>query len=163
MEVRHACHCTYRIRYHMVFVLKYRKLLISTGVFEFMKKVCEQISARYFLTFDALGSDGDHLHIVVESAPRYSPSRVMQICKSILAIQVFKQFPELKDELWGGEFWSDGGHIDTVGDGRGLEEVRKYVKNQGRDVSQLTLYEFASPNTPQLAAERSGGIGEAHK
>ena len=44
--------------------------------------------------------------------------------------------------MWGGEFWSDGGHIDTVGDGRGLDEVTKYVKNQGGDVSQLTLYEF---------------------
>ena len=38
----------------------------------------------------------------------------MQICKSIFAIQVFKKFPELKEELWGGEFWSDGGHIDSV-------------------------------------------------
>ena len=127
----------------MVFVLKYRKRLISSEIFEFMKKVCEQISARYFLTFEALGSDGDHLHIVVEGAPRYAPSRIMQICKSILAIQVFKQFPELKDELWGGEFWSDGGHIDTVGDGRGLEEVKKYVKNQGGDPNQLSLHEFA--------------------
>ena len=126
----------------MVFVLKYRKKLISTEVFEFMKMICEQISIRYFLTFDALGSDGDHLHVVVEGAPRYAPSRIMQICKSILAIQVFKQFPEIKDELWSGEFWSDGGHIDTVGDGRGLEEVKKYVKNQGGDPNQLNLYSF---------------------
>ncbi len=59
----------------------------------------------------------------------------MQICKSILAIQVFKKFPELKEELWGGEFWTDGGHIDTVGDGRGLDDVRRYVADQGRDTS----------------------------
>ena len=66
----------------------------------------------------------------------------MQICKSILAIQVFKKFPELKEELWGGEFWTDGGHIDTVGDGRGLDEVKNYVKSQGRETNQLTLFEF---------------------
>ncbi len=66
----------------------------------------------------------------------------MQICKSILAIQVFKKFTELKEELWGGEFWSAGGHIDTVGDGRGLEEVKNYVKKQGRNNTQLKLYEF---------------------
>jgi len=126
----------------MVFVMKYRKKLISNAIFEFMKQVCEQITARYFLTFDALGSDGDHLHVVVEGAPRYAPSRIMQICKSILAIQVFKQFPEVKEELWGGEFWSDGGHIDTVGDGRGLDEVKRYVKNQGGDPDQLLLHAF---------------------
>ena len=142
MDVKHASHCTYRIRYHMVFVLKYRKKLITPEIFEFMKMICKEIEDRYYLHFDALGSDGDHLHVVVEGAPRYAPSRIMQICKSILAIQIFKQFPDLREELWGGEFWSDGGHIDTVGDGRGLDEVRKYVLNQGEDANQLTLHEF---------------------
>ncbi len=127
----------------MVFVVKYRKSLVSDEIFEFMKQVCRGIEERYYLKFDALGSDEDHIHIVVEGAPRYSPSRIMQTCKSILAVQVFKKFPELKEELWGGEFWTDGGHIDTVGDGRGLDDVRRYVTNQGRDTGQLKLYEFS--------------------
>lgn len=143
MEVKRASHCTHRIRYHMVFVMKYRKKLISVGIFEFMKTICAGLELRYFLKFDALGSDGDHIHLVVEGAPRYSPSQIMQICKSIIAKQVFKQFPDLRKELWGGEFWSDGGHIDTIGDGRGLEEVKKYVKNQGGDPNQLSLFEFS--------------------
>ena len=126
----------------MVFVLKYRKSLLTKEIFDFIKIVCNDIDKRYYLHFDALGSDGDHLHLVVEGAPRYAPSRIMQICKSILAIQIFKQFPEIKKELWGGEFWSDGGHIDTVGDGRGLDAVTKYVEDQGQDPSQLTLFEF---------------------
>ena len=126
----------------MVFVLKYRKNLITRDIFDFFKTICKGIEDRYFLKFDALGSDGDHMHLVVEAAPRYSPSRVMQICKSITAIQIFKHFPEVKEELWGGEFWSDGGHIDTIGDGRGLEEVKKYVKKQGGIPDQLSLHEF---------------------
>ena len=127
----------------MVFVLKYRKSLITSEVFEFLKSIFTEISERYFLNFHAIGTDADHLHILVEAAPRYSPSRVMQICKSITAIQVFKHFPELKDYLWNGEFWSDGGHIDTVGDGRALEQVKEYVLNQGRNINQLTLHEFS--------------------
>ena len=142
MKVKRACHCTYRIRYHMVFVMKYRKNLISEEIFKFMKEICLGISQRYYLYFDALGSDGDHLHVVVEGAPRYSPSRIMQICKSLVARFVFKNFPEIRDILWNGEFWSDGGHIDTIGDGRGLDEVTKYVKNQGRDPNQLMLTSF---------------------
>jgi len=142
MDVKRACHCTYRIRYHMVFVMKYRKKLISNEVFFHIKDICVGISERYYLIFDALGSDGDHLHIVIEGPPRYSPSRIMQICKSIIAIQIFKRFPELREELWGGEFWSDGGHIDTVGDGKGLEEIKNYVRNQGGDPNQLKLYVF---------------------
>ncbi len=127
----------------MVFVVKYRKSLISSEVFEFMKEICKEIEKRYFLFFDAIGYENNHVHIVVEGAPRYSPSRIMQICKSILAIQIFKKFPEIKEkELWGGEFWSDGGHIDTIGDGRALTAVKDYVLNQGRDEKKLISYEF---------------------
>ena len=126
----------------MVFVIKYRKGLITPKIFEFMREICEGIKERYYLHFDALGYEEDHVHLVIEGPPRYSPSRIMQICKSILAIQIFKKFPEIKEELWGGEFWTDGGHIDTVGDGRGLDEVKKYVKNQGRNVNQLLIHEF---------------------
>ena len=137
----------------MVFVVKYRKDLITPEIFEFMKEICRGIQKRYYLRFEALGYEEDHLHLLIEGAPKYSPSRIMQICKSILAIQIFKKFPKLKEEeLWGGEFWTDGGHIDTVGDGRGLEEVRKYVKSQGRSADQLTLFEF-NQHTPQLAAK----------
>lgn len=143
MEVMRAAHCTYRIRYHMVMVVKYRKCLIFPDIFEIMKNVCKGIEERYYLHFDAIGYEEDHVHILVRGAPRYSPSRIMQICKSILAIQIFKNFPKLKeDELWGGEFWSDGGHIDTVGDGRSLDEVKKYILSQGGDIDQLTLHEF---------------------
>ena len=151
MKLRKASHCSYRIRYHMVFVVKYRKSLVSDEVFEFMKEICRGIEERYFVFFDAIGHEENHVHVVVEGAPRYSPSRIMQICKSILAIQVFKKFPKIKEEeLWGGEFWGDGGHIDTVGDGRALEQVMNYVKNQGRNEKNLKLFEF---HTPQLAAK----------
>ena len=84
----------------MVFVIKYRKTVLTEAIFESLKLVCKEIEERYYLTFDALGSDGDHFHLVVEAAPRYAPSRVMQICKSITAIQIFKQFPEVKQDLW---------------------------------------------------------------
>lgn len=136
----------------MVFVVKYRKDLITEEIFEFMKTICKEIEKRYFIWFDSLGYEEDHVHLIIEAAPKYAPSRIIQICKSILAIQIFKKFPKLKeDELWGGEFWSDGGHVDTVGDGRALDQVREYVRNQGRDVNQLKLFEFNS-HTPQLAA-----------
>ena len=134
----------------MIFVVKYRKELIVDEVFEFMKVVCKGISERYYIFFDSTGYEENHVYFVIEAAPKYSPSRIMQICKSILAIQIFKKFPKIKEEeLWGGEFWSDGGHIDTVGDGRGLDQVREYVKDQGRKIDQMKLYEFS--HTPQLA------------
>ncbi len=51
----------------------------------------------------------------------------MQIIKSITANQFFKDFPEIKKELWGSEFWSDGGYIVTVGEGVTAEIIRDYI------------------------------------
>ena len=55
--------------------------------------------------------------MVVGAEPKYSLSKVMQIIKSITARQIFKQYPEIKKQLWGGELWSEGGYIGTIGDG----------------------------------------------
>ena len=74
-------------------------------MFELMKEVCKGIEERYYFKFDAIGHEENHVHILIRGAPRYSPSRIMQICKSILAIQIFKKFPKLKEEeLWGDNF-----------------------------------------------------------
>ena len=142
MEVKFASHCSYRIRYHMVFVVKYRKDLIDDEIKNCLLTIFAGIEERYFLKFHTIGSDEDHLHILVEAAPRYSPSEVMQICKSITAKQLFKQLPRIKEELWGGHFWTEGGHIDTVGDGYDVNAMKDYIQNQGRDKNQLKLWSF---------------------
>ena len=126
----------------MVFVIKYRKDLIDDEIKSCLVSIFKGIQERYFLEFHAVGTDEDHLHILVEAPPRYSPSRVMQICKSITAKQLFKQLPRIKEELWEGHFWSEGGHIDTVGDGYGVDAMKKYIESQGRDKDQLTLFSF---------------------
>ena len=124
----------------MVFVLKYRKsLLLSKVPLEYFKKLLENIGERYWFKFDAIGIEGNHFHIVVGAAPRYSPSEIMGIIKSITAKMIFKRFKEIKKELWGGEFWSDGGHIDTVSEYGGLEKIKRYVMEQGRKEEQLKL------------------------
>ena len=143
MEIEHACHCTYRIRYHMVFVVKYRKnMLLQKVPLEFFKNVLTGIGERYWFKFDAIGVEEDHFHIVVGAAPRNSPSNVMGVIKSISAKNIFKNYPEIKKFLWGGNFWSAGGHIDTVSEFGGLEIIRKYVREQGRNEEQLKLLSF---------------------
>ncbi|MDP4039503.1 MAG: IS200/IS605 family transposase [Candidatus Pacearchaeota archaeon] len=143
MDVEHAGYSTYRIRYHMVFVVKYRKqMLLKKVPFEYFKKIIIGIGERYWFKFDAIGVEEDHFHIVVGAAPRYSPSRVMQIIKSITAKKIFEDYPDIKEFLWGGNFWSAGGHIDTVSEFGGLEKIKKYVEEQGRNKGQLTLATF---------------------
>lgn len=148
IEVKKASHCAYKIRYHMVFSIKYRRKLLQDNVrINYIKYICSEIGKRYYFDFDAIGTDGDHVHIFVGAAPRYSPSKVMQIVKSITAREFFKKFPEVKKQLWGGEFWSDGGYIGTVGDGVMADTIRNYVENQGTSeekeaYKQMNLLDF---------------------
>ncbi len=142
----HACHKVYEIKYHMCFVVKYRKdIFLKVKLTDHMKIIMLEIEKRYYLAAETIGFDEDHVHILVQAAPRYSPSRVIQIIKSITARELFEKFPEIKKELWGGEFWSDGGYIGTVGEGSNAEIIRGYIKKQGRKGDQLRLIDFAEP------------------
>ena len=143
MEIKFASHCSYRVRYHMVFVVKYRRhMLLEQVPLEYFNSLVVGIGERYDFSFDAIGLEEDHFHILVEAPPRYAPSQIMQIIKSVSARQIFKEHPKVKQFLWGGEFWSDGGHIDTVSEFGGLDVIKKYVENQGRNKDQLKLTQF---------------------
>jgi putative transposase len=77
----------------------------------------------------------------------YSVTQIVKMIKSITAREVFKNCPEVKRQLWGGEFWSDGGYIGTVGDGISSEIIKRYIKEQGSEqekakVQQLRLFPF---------------------
>ncbi len=132
MEVGHAAHKVYKIRYHIVVCVKYRKkLFLEYNKIEFLKLVLLKIGKRFELNFDAIGTDGDHIHLFVGAAPKYSPSKIFQITKSITAREIFMKFPKIKSELWGGEFWNDGGYVDTVSNGTTADIVRNYMSKQG--------------------------------
>lgn len=66
----------------------------------------------------------------------YKPTFVkifVKLIKSITAKQIFQKFPEVKKQLWGGEFWSDGYFVSTVGKHGDENMIGKYVQNQGKN------------------------------
>jgi REP element-mobilizing transposase RayT len=94
-----------------------------------------------------IGTDKDHVHFLVQSVPRLSPTQIIRTIKSITAKEVFQQCPQVKKKLWGGEFWTDGYYVSSVGQHGNEETVREYVKDQGREkeyapllVRQLSLF-----------------------
>ena len=71
-----------------------------------VREVLVEIAERYEFEIDTMEVKEDHVHLFLTAPPRYSPAGVVQIIKSISAKVVFKEFPEVKEQLWGGEFWS---------------------------------------------------------
>ena len=144
VELVRSSHKVFKIKYHMVFCIKYRKdLFLENKYVETVKHICKDIEDRFYIKFETTGFDEDHVHFLVESlTTTYSPAKIFQFVKSITAIELFKCHPEIKKQLYGGEFWSDGGYVGTVGEGINADIIRKYIKSQGRIGGQLKLVEF---------------------
>ena len=68
--------------------------------------------------------------------PSYSPSEIVKIIKSITARQIFVECPQVKKQLWGGQFWTDGYFVATVGKNQNESVIKEYVKNQGKQDSE---------------------------
>lgn len=79
-----------------------------------------------------VGADKDHVHFLIQSTPNYSPAKIITTVKSIIAKRMFAEHPEVKKQPWGGQFWSDGYFVASVGKNRSEEVIRNYVKNQGK-------------------------------
>jgi REP element-mobilizing transposase RayT len=105
-----------------------------------LKEVCLGISKRYEITFLEIGTDKDHVHFLVQSVPTYSPKKVVQIVKSITAREVFASCPEVKKQLWGGQLWTDGYYISTVGKHGNEQMISRYIKQQGREKEYKQLH-----------------------
>ena len=101
--------------YHFVCPAKYRRVVIDEKVDQVVKEVCLDIAKRYEVEFLEIGTDKDHVHFLVQSIPSYSPTKIITMIKSFTAKEVFAKVPSVKKQLWGGEFWTDGYYVGTVG------------------------------------------------
>lgn len=132
--------------YHLVFPAKYRKVVFDRKVDEALKDICLEIEKRYQIKFLEIGTDEDHVHFLVQSVPTYSVTKLVTMIKSLTARHIFRECPEVRKKLWGGEFWSDGFFSSTVGKHGDEAKIANYVKNQGSDAKYDQLY-----NSDQLA------------
>ena len=139
-EYIHKSHNVSVLLYHFVCPAKYRKFIFCEEVDKILRDICIEISIRYEIIFLEIGVDNDHVHFFIQSVPRFSPQRIIQTIKSITAKQIFKRYPDVRRELWGGEFWSDGYYVSTVGKNANEDVIRNYVKKQGRAIEYQQLY-----------------------
>jgi REP element-mobilizing transposase RayT len=136
--------------YHVVCPAKYRRAVITEEVDNKLREICLGIEARYEIKFLEIGCEEGHVHFLVQSVPTYSPTQIIRTIKSITARKILENNPEVKKALWGGNFWTDGYYVGTVGEHGNEEVIAEYIKNQGRkkekykkihDERQLELFE----------------------
>jgi len=142
MGIRRTKHAVYDLKYHLVWIPKYRKNILGKEVSEYLKAIFSKIAEEYEFRIDTMEVMEDHVHIFVEVPPRYSPARVVQIMKSISAREAFGKFPDLKKQLWAGELWSDGYFVRSVGDKVTADIIRKYIEYQAHEDNSIQINMF---------------------
>ena len=129
----HKRHNVSLIMYHFVSTVKYRKSLLITEIEKTIKTICKEISERYEIIFLEIGTDQNHIHFLIQGVPKLSPTQIITTVKSILAKEIFKIHPEIKKQLWGGQFWTDGFYVNTVSKYGGEKQIERYIQNQGKN------------------------------
>ncbi len=128
--IRTTKHTVYDLKYHFVWVPKYRKQVLKGDVKEFTEKVFMRIATEYGWEIEEMAIEDDHVHLFLLVPPKYAPAKVVQITKSISAREIFKEFPRLRKQLWAGEFWADGYFVRSVGDNVTSEIIKRYIRYQ---------------------------------
>lgn len=142
----HKPHNVSVLIYHFVCPAKYRKTVIDEKVDKTLKNICIEISKRYQIEFLEIGTDNDQVHFLIQSVPTYSSTKIITILKSITAKEIFKRHPEVKKQLWGGEFWTDGYYVNTISRNGNETTISKYVKEQGKEKEYKVLHKTIQLN-----------------
>ena len=105
MAFRRTAHAVYDTQYHLVWAPKYRKRILQGEIRERMDALLREIAEAYRITIDEMEVAVDHVHIFCSFPPSLSITQAVTRLKSLSARAIFREYPQIKRQLWGGEFW----------------------------------------------------------
>lgn len=130
MKLDSNYHSVFKLTYHLVLVVKYRRKVINNQVATRIREIGEYIAPNYNITFLEYNHDSDHVHILFSAHPNSALSKYINAFKSASSRRAKKEFPEIKKYLWKEHFWSRSFCLLSTG-GAPIEVIKKYIESQG--------------------------------
>lgn len=124
-----GAHTKHRLRYHLVWIPKYRKRVLRGKIASRLKFLLYQAAEVNGWRIEELSIQHDHIHMLIQILPTDCVSKVLQILKGGTSRIIRSEFPELEEFLWGDSFWADGYFAETVG----IQDdtmIKKYIREQ---------------------------------
>ena len=142
-------HTSYRCKYHIVIVPKYRRLIIYNKLRRDIIEILILLINR-FKDVELIEGQAclNHIHMLLEIPPKYSISEFMGQLKSKSTLMIFDRHANLKYKFGNRHFWAKGYFVDTVG--KNEKRIREYIQNQLQEdklYDQMSLKEFIDPFT----------------
>lgn len=125
-------HSKFLIKYHVIFVCKYRKKLLIGAVEYDMKQIMQNISDLSDFNIEVMETDKDHIHMMICSKPKLSPLQIVRRLKQMSTTAIWKRHENYLRHVfyWENTFWTDGYCVSSVGN-VSQETIKKYIENQG--------------------------------
>lgn len=129
MDYQSGTHSIYDIKYHIIWVTKYRYQILKGEVALRAREIIRQTCMSRDVTI-VQGSVGkDHVHMLVSAPPTIAPAKIVQYIKGRSSRLLQEEFPHLQKRYWGQHMWGRGYFCTTVGTVT-EETIRTYIENQ---------------------------------
>ena len=142
-------HTSYRCKYHVVMVPKYRRVVIYNNlradIIEIIKILVNRKPDLKIIEGEACV---DHIHLLLEIPPKYSVAEIMGYLKSKSTLMIFDRHANMKYKFGNRHFWAKGYFVDTVGKNEKI--IKEYIQNQLQEdkiYDQISMKEFVDPFT----------------
>jgi len=141
MKARRGAHTAFQLAYHLVWIPRYRREVLTVDVAQRLKELIREVCAARDWKAEALTVQVDHVHLFVGCAPRDAPAWVMNVIKSITARDLYTEFPRLRKSHWGGKLWADGYYAGSAGERVTSDLIKQYIRYQSdEDAGQARLF-----------------------
>lgn len=125
-------HSKFLLKYHVIFVCKYRRKLLVGNLASCLKNVLIDVSNKSDFRIEVIETDKDHVHLLVSAEPKVSPLQIIRRLKQESTARLWKLYPNELRRWFYREYtlWADGYFVSSIGN-VSQETVRKYIENQG--------------------------------
>lgn len=148
-DLHSLSHTSYRCKYHIVIVPKYRRMIIYNrlrrDIVEILKLLIDRKPDVRLIEGEACP---DHIHMLIEIPPKYAVADFMGYLKSKSTLMIFDRHANLKYKYGSRHFWAKGYFVDTVG--KNEKVIAEYIRNQLQEdklYDQMSMKEFIDPFT----------------
>jgi len=143
---RKSAHAVFDVKYHVVWITKYRYKVLVGRVAERARDLIRQICAARDVLIIRGAVSPDHIHMLVSAPPDLAPAKLVQYVKGRSSRRLQDEFPGLRKRYWGQHLWGRGYFCATVG---AVDEktVREYIENQKWD-EEAEGFKITAPKEP---------------
>lgn len=145
-EYRHSAHAVYDLKYHLIWVTKYRYKVLRGRVAERARDLIRQICESRDVVIVRGAVSPDHIHMLVSAPPHLSVSKLAQYIKGRSSRRLQDELEELRKRYWGQQLWARGYFCATVG-AVDEETIKRYIENQ-KDDDDGEAFRITAPTKP---------------